>query len=75
MDEGRKIFAKFLTTNSKLNLKVKKDEDLLLTQPDEKIVFRQLKQKGKQSGFDETEEISNPNETENFLSEIKSNMD
>lgn len=46
----------------------------MVTQPDEKIVFRQLK-KNKAGGFDETEEVSNPAETQNFLSEIKSNMD
>lgn len=41
MDEGRAIFSKFLQMNSKLNLNAKKgDEELLLTQPDEKIVFR-----------------------------------
>lgn len=75
MDEGKAIFSKFLAINSKLNLNVKKDEELMLTQPDEKIVFRQLKSQGKTSGFDETEEISNPNETQNFLTEIKQNMD
>jgi len=40
MDEGKAIFAKFLSINSKLNLKVKKEEEIMLTQPDEKIVFR-----------------------------------
>jgi coatomer subunit beta len=75
IEEGKAIFKKFLSINSNMQARVKRDDDLLVTQPDEKIVFRQLKQKGKTSGFDESEEVSNPNAAESFLSEIKGNSD
>ena len=61
---GRQIFAEFLKTHSKLlpsnqsRLKQQMEqENMMVTQPDEKIVFRQLKGKDKAVGdFDITEE-------------------
>ena len=42
VDQGKKVFAKFLESHSKLTTVKKggKDETLLITQPDEMIVFR-----------------------------------
>lgn len=74
-DEGRKIFQHFLKTNSKLTVQQRKEESLMLTQPDEKITFRQLNSKQKHNCFDESEEISQVNEAENFLAEVKKNLD
>lgn len=51
-------------------------DNLLVTQPDEKITFRQLKS-GKTAGdFDLTEEMGQGGvETTDFMSEIKSDID
>jgi len=40
IDEGKAIFKKFLSLNSLLHTKVRREDELLVTQPDEKIVFR-----------------------------------
>jgi hypothetical protein len=55
----------------------KEEENVILSQPDEAIVFRQLRQKNKAGDFDETEEISaaSAQENQNFMTEIKSNFD
>jgi coatomer subunit beta len=45
----------------------------MLTQPDEKIFFRQL-HKNSHQGFDESEEIS-ANPDQNFLAEVTRNLD
>ena len=49
---------------------------MLVTQPDEKIIFRQLKKQAKINAFDDSEEISTVStEAQNFLTEIKLNND
>lgn len=55
----------------------KEEENVILSQPDETILFRQLRQKNKAGDFDETEEISasSAQENLNFISEIKNNFD
>lgn len=66
VDQGKAVFAKFLETHSKLvpsNIIREKQrleqESMMITQPDESIVYRQLKGKGKAiNEFDITEEIS-----------------
>ena len=66
VEHGKAIFAKFLEQNSKLvgegaakrRRNGKEEESVILSQPDETILFRQLRQKNKAGDFDETEEIS-----------------
>ena len=84
VDQGKAVFAKFLETHSKLvpsnSLREKQrleQEGMMITQPDESIVYRQLKGKGKAiNEFDITEEISgNANGQSNFMKEIQSDID
>lgn len=79
MAEGKAVFSKFLQTHSKLmpsNLLKEKQkleqEGMMVTQPDESIVYRQLKGKGKAlNEFDITEEISGSNTGQSsFMKEI-----
>lgn len=79
VDQGRAVFAKFLETHSKLlpsnSIREKQrleQESMMITQPDESIVYRQLKGKGKAiNEFDITEEISNGASGQNaFLKEL-----
>lgn len=42
VNEGKLIFAKFLQINSQLTKFSKNDKEVIVTQPDEKIIFRQL---------------------------------
>ena len=81
---GRTIFAEFLKSHSKLlpsqQARKKQLDDqanLMITQPDEKIVFRQLKGKDKKVGdFDMTEEMGSGGvETSDFMSQIKNDID
>jgi len=77
IEQGRAIFAKFLESHSKLlpsnalkEMKKQQEESLLVTQPDEKVVYRQLKS-AKSKGvngaaeFDITEELSGANSYDN----------
>ena len=49
---------------------------MMVTQPDEKIVFRQLKGKDKAVGdFDITEETGEAGDNQEFMSEIEREMD
>ena len=81
-DQGKRIFQKFLETNSRL-LKDQKNQEadqLIITQPDESIIFRQLKGRAAVTDFDITEEISDAlgGETqgyEDFLGDIKKDID
>lgn len=60
-DQGKRIFKKFLEGNSKLIKDENKDKDkeqIIITQPDEQILFRQLKGRQAVTDFDITEEIS-----------------
>ena len=85
VEHGKAIFAKFLEQNSKLvsegaalrRRQGKEEQNMILSEPDETILFRQLRQKNKAGDFDETEEISATvaQEGQNFLSEIKNNFD
>lgn len=81
-EQGRTIFAKFLETHSKLlpsNLlleKQRQEQDaMLVTQPDEMVVFRQLKGREGVNDFDITEEISNDTKQADYLQDIKSDID
>ena len=80
-DQGKKIFSKFLESNSRLKRDEKKDmkEQLIITQRDEQIVFRQLRGRGQAQDFDITEEISDvlggSGDYEDFLGEIKKDID
>ena len=56
-EHGKAIFAKFLEQNSKL-APTKKKENLIVTQPDETVNYRQLKPKSKTGDFDITDETS-----------------
>ena len=47
----------------------------MVTQPDEKIVFRQLKGKGKAGDFDITEETGEVGDNSEFMSEIEREID
>lgn len=47
----------------------------MVTQPDEKIVFRQLKGKGKAGDFDITEETGEVGDNSEFMSEIEKEID
>jgi coatomer subunit beta len=81
-DQGKRIFQKFLESNSRL-LKVNKEieqEKNVVVQPDEGIMFRQLKGKASLTDFDITEEVSealgeDAGNYEDFLGEIKKDMD
>ena len=81
-DMGKKIFKKSLEGNSRLFKDEKADEKqkVIVTQPDETIVFRQLKGRAAITEFDVTEEISDTLGSEaigyeSFLGEIKKDMD
>ena len=50
-------------------------ENLMVTQPDEKIVFRQLKGKGKAGDFDITEETGEAGDNQEFMSEVERELD
>jgi inhibitor of KinA sporulation pathway (predicted exonuclease) len=71
VNEGKIIFAKFLQINSKLTKFNKNEKEIIVTQPDEKIVFRQLKANCKAGDFDVSEEQAPVSETD-FLQDIKS---
>jgi coatomer subunit beta len=67
VDQGRAIFAKFLESHSKLlpsnaiqEMKRRQHEQMMVTQPDEAVNFRQLKKasQGLGGAFDITEELS-----------------
>jgi coatomer subunit beta len=79
-DQGKRIFQKFLEGHSRL-LKEKQEtsDQLVITQPDERIVFRQLKGRSAVTDFDITEEISDAlGDTlgyEDFLGDIKKDID
>jgi len=82
VDQGKLVFAKFLENNSRLGAKKggKKDkEKLLVTQPDEMVVFRQLKGRTGATDFDITEEISGDggfnDGNEDFLGEVRKDVD
>ncbi len=68
------MFAKFLQINSQLSKFNKGEKELILTQPDEKILFRQLKTNCKAGDFDVSEEQALPSETD-FLNEMKQQND
>ncbi len=80
-DQGQKIFNKFLESNSRLIREKKADSDkLVITQPDEAIVFRQLRGRAAVTEFDITEEISDAlgGDTQgydDFLGDIKKDID
>lgn len=81
-DQGKRIFQKFLENNSRLlrDKKETQEETIVITQPDEIIVFRQLKGRSAVTDFDITEEISDAlgGETQgydDFLSDIKKDID
>lgn len=78
---GRAIFGEFLKSHSKLlpfnraarGSNMGDDEGMTITQPDERIQFRQLKNKNAAAGgdFDITEELGQGGvETNNFMSEL-----
>lgn len=83
VEQGKKVFAKFLESHSKLTFASgskrgkKGEETLLITQPDEMVVFRQLKGRTGANDFDITEEISGDsgNSGEDFLGEIRKEID
>ena len=59
LEHGKAIFKTFLQTNSKLQPgRDQSKSEMLVTQPDESIAYRQLKPQGKASDFDITEETS-----------------
>jgi coatomer subunit beta len=83
-DQGKRIFQKFLESNSRLLNEKSNDKDqkeqLIITQPDEAVQFRQLKGKQALTEFDITEEISDAlggdvGGYEDFLGDIKKDMD
>lgn len=84
-DQGRKVFNKFLEGNSRLfneseqQREKLRQQQLIITQPDEQIVFRQLQGKGTAQDFDITEEISevlgSGGDYEDFLGEVKRDVD
>ena len=84
VEQGKRVFAKFLESHSKLatasgSKKGKRpgEESLLVTQPDEMVVFRQLKGRTGATDFDITEEMSGENgaASEDYLGEIRKEMD
>lgn len=84
VEQGKKVFARFLESHSKLapagvskRGAGKKAETLLVTQPDEVIVFRQLKGRTGASDFDITEELSAESgaASEDFMVEAKREVD
>lgn len=88
VDQGKKVFAKFLESHSKLAqihgaATLRKngrrgEEALLITQPDEGLVFRQLKGRTGATDFDITEELSGDGNTagaEDFLGDIRKEID
>eukprot|EP00347_Sterkiella_histriomuscorum_P009140 403342367 len=84
VDLGKRVFAKFLETHSKLTgigaKKTKKgEESLLITQPDEMVVFRQLKGRTGATDFDITEELSgdagNGLGNEDFMKDVRKDID
>jgi len=81
-EQGRSIFSKFLESHSKLlpsNLmqekKRKEQEAMMVTQPDEMVVFRQLKGRQGVNDFDITDEISSETKQSDFLQNIKNDID
>lgn len=81
-DQGKRIFQKFLESHSRLlkdNDAQEQSDQLIITQPDERIVFRQLKGRAVITDFDITEEISDAlGDTlgyEDFLGDIKKDID
>lgn len=81
-EQGRLIFAKFLETHSKLmpshlllDKQRKERDSMMVTQPDEMVVFRQLKGREGVNDFDITEEISNDTKQSDYLNDIKSDID
>jgi len=87
VDQGKKVFAKFLENHSKLGLAGssskkaggKKQESLIITQPDEMVVFRQLKGRTGATDFDITEELTGDSTAalggEDFMGEIRKEID
>jgi len=81
-DQGRRIYQKSLEGNSRLHKEPadKDEEKLIITQPDETIIFRQLKGRAAITDFDITEEIADAlggdtHGYEEFLGEIKKDID
>ena len=73
VDQGKRVFAKFLEANSRLGARTSaKHEKLLVTQPDDLVVFRQLSGRTGASDFDLTEEISGG---EDFATEARAAVD
>ena len=80
VEQGKKIFAKFLENHARhtnqVSGKGKKDATLLITQPDEGIVFRQLTGRTGATDFDMTEELSGEGGvSEDFLGDIRKEID
>jgi coatomer subunit beta len=81
--QGKQIFSKFLEKHSRLIQSAKSSKEkseLLITQPDELVVYRQLKQGGKGgvTDFDITEEITTDGDFasgSDFMTEIKKDME
>lgn len=81
-DQGRRIYQKSLAGSSRImkEAKAKDEKKLIITQPDETIVFRQLKGRAAITDFDITEEIADAlggdtHGYEEFLGEIKKDID
>jgi coatomer subunit beta len=85
VEQGKKVFARFLESHSKLGTITGKtskkgkagEEALLITQPDEGIVFRQLKGRTGASDFDLTEELSTDTSdlSTDFMGDIRKEVD
>jgi len=75
VEQGRKIFAKFLEGHSRQTVATKKTETLLITQPDEGLVFRQLKGRTGAGDFDITEELSVGMGDNDYMGESRKEVD
>lgn len=76
-DQSRKIFSKFLEQNAKHAVVIGQQHDTSfpVTQCDEMIIFRQLKGRAGVTEFDISEEVGSNEGLDNFMSEIKKDID